>query len=164
MKMLLVLAAAALVGCAGGPKTVTINTPTKPDFTKRIAPVASFDGQCADLAKITKSVALMRDAGVSADDITLMVKIDENFPIQPLIREVYSRKDISPIDGQTNSYAVCQNVTYDKMIGALFMAAAAMNQAEQSQLAKRYSDTLAINARQPVTLKMSNALSTRVKK
>ena len=110
-------------------KEVAVNLPATP--RPAVKPVV--DEQCANLSKTARSIAVVRDAGISQDDAPLMVKAT-NFPLSPMVREVYSRRDISPIVGATNSYAVCTNMGFAAMQAALTKADEEMAMAEMQRI------------------------------
>lgn len=127
MKLILsTIALVILAGCASptpdAAKVVEINTPTRPNFSTPVQPPAPqqvIDNRCAALAKNTRAIALIRDSGIPQDDALLLTEAAADYPIVPMIREVYSRTDITPSGGAKNSYSVCVKVGYDTMVAAL---------------------------------------------
>lgn len=132
MKTLIALFCFALTACATSPDAptaketvISINQPVA--LRPTIRPVV--DERCANLSKTARSIAVVRDAGISQADAPLMVKTT-TFPLAPMIQEVYSRRDITPIVGATNSYAVCTEMGFDAMQAALVKADEALSAAE----------------------------------
>jgi hypothetical protein len=136
MKTTIALAAVlALSACATSApptdvKQAVVNQPAPP----RAPVVPVIDEKCKALSITAKTIAILRDAGADKDEALLMVK-PTDFPLPPMIREVYSRKDITPDVGATNSYTVCTTVGHDDMVTALVKANDEMN-AAAAQLAK----------------------------
>lgn len=106
--------------------STTMTTPKEP------RPI--INEECSALAKFARSIATMRDSGVPMDDIHLLVTNKPEFPANPVIREVYTRKDISPDAGATNAYAVCLRVGYSNMVASLQKAEDDNNAADQARI------------------------------
>jgi hypothetical protein len=78
---ILLLICAALVGCAAAPKPAP--APIAP------APVrTSLDARCHELVKTMQTVAILREVGVSTEEIEAMVTRSP-FPIGPIIYETH---------------------------------------------------------------------------
>lgn len=124
--VLFALAALIITGCATAPdKPVEINrlgTATSFRISDPAPGTISIDENCMALAKFTKAVALLRDAGAGRSDVNQLITLATAFPREPVIQEVYARPDISPQVGESNSYAVCKKVTYEVMLVALLQA------------------------------------------
>ena len=78
----------------------------------------AYDVQCGGLAKYTRSTAALRDAGVPKEDVTLLLGLTV-FPSRPVIDEVYRRVDLSPAEGEAESYRTCLAVGYEAVDRAL---------------------------------------------
>lgn len=138
---ILLLSSFILTACAGipnKPTVVEINKPAVPAPTPTTvitpAPSLYLDEDCSRLSKFARSIAAMRDAGVAIDDVHLLINSVPPFEINPVIREVYSRKDISPDSGAINSYKVCINVGYENMVSALSKAEEDNKRVEQEKI------------------------------
>lgn len=128
----------ALGGCASQPKTsddvVVVNPPVKPDFRVPVQPNPVINEDCALLAKTARAIALARDAGIPAMHVELVVEPQKVFPVGPVIREVFLRRDITPADGAQNSYRVCMNVTFPVMLSNLMAADESYNAALKREM------------------------------
>lgn len=139
---------------------VEINKPTatKPSpVVNTPLPRLYLDEDCNRLSKFARSVAAMRDAGVPIDDVHLLINSVQDFEVNPVIREVYSRKDISPDSGAVNSYKVCINVGYENLVSALFKAEEDNKIVEQEKIRA----ALAARSAQAASPSMSNRNRTR---
>jgi hypothetical protein len=94
---------------------INAQTPVPPTSNRSVY----IDQDCAALARFARSVAISRDAGIAMKDAGFLTKEGQNFQMGPVIREVYSRRDITPDVGGTNSYKVCVNVGFENMQIAL---------------------------------------------
>lgn len=139
MKILLLLVL-TLGGCALVPtRPPEVSRPPEPTL------VPTVNGPCATLARVVRRIAVVRDAGVTAEDALLVVAdgSDEvgGAPLEVLVREVYGHPDISPGAGAVNSYGTCVRGGYDNMVAALRKAheerAALEAQRAKEQAAKR---------------------------
>lgn len=165
MNKLLVAATvlAVMTGCVStpqqgdkpGPAVVEVNKPRVPDFTK-IDPeirVQPLNPKCAELGKMTHAVALARDAGISQNEVAMVVAGGPDFPLGPVIREVYTRTDIGATNGAANTYGVCIKVGYDSMVVALNNAEKAFIAAKMERMKAELAVKKAVRKKQPVQTK-----------
>ena len=132
---------------------VVVNDPAIPPAVEHVvaeklyAPAVeqrlSFNDECGNIARTVNSFALLRDSGIGMNDALLMVSSPGNFPLGPIAREVYARRDMTPQTGSSNTYQTCVKVTYTAMRSALYSADVKENReigklmAEELQISKK---------------------------
>lgn len=133
MKTLLILAISAVLvaGCASQTPSPVVEAPRLPETV--ILP-EQIDIQCSDMAKVARTFALIRDAGISPFDATMMIGTLPEYPVGPIVREVYDRADVNPLIGAAGLYQVCKSRTYEGMMQVLHTAEAKFVEAEQTRL------------------------------
>jgi len=160
MKTLLIFVAVALSSCAvlqqPPSSPVEINKLAKPDFNPSTQ--EPIDQACAGFAKVARAVAAVRDAGVPIADAPFMIGTVLDYPIGPVIREVYARTDVSPGNGATNSYQACRDRTFTGMIDALKGAESKYEQGERVRIQAEHA------AKKKLTLPVTKKLATPVEK
>lgn len=132
-----VLCSLSLVGCATAPKEVVVNAPSAasaPALSASSPTIVVLENRCATLALTARHIAEIRDANIPIDDVQLLISDPMEYPVAPMIREVYSRKDITPAAGATNSYTICMASGFNVMASALSNADAEFNATESQKL------------------------------
>lgn len=79
------------------------------------------DKQCSQLATYARSVAVMKDAGVTILDINSFTSqpVVLTFPLQRLKVEVYNREFKTPAETYSYFYNMCTTTGYDTMLDQL---------------------------------------------
>lgn len=112
---------------------------------RQVRPVATYqqvdpnlgatpiDPVCADIAKTVKAVAIARDKGVTTSNVQFILSgvngWDRDFPLDPIVRDVYANHSIDPSAAADQSYGNCVSMGSYQMINRL-------REAQRAQRAK----------------------------
>lgn len=137
--ILLGLLLSSLSACTSTKVLPVDTTMTKDNEIQKVEKVVAINVNCAILARYTKNVAILRDAGVQIDDVILLINdAPDKLPLFILNREIYNRADMSPDESQKNSYEVCKTNGYENMVNLLISAERKYNE----ELSKKVSAEL----------------------
>lgn len=119
----LVLASTFLfVGCA------TIDE--EPKKEPKPPEIQVLDDNCVAVARYVRAIGLARNTGISPENAKVIARGNFDFPVDPIIKDVYSRPDMEPVAGSVQSYKVCTEYGYANFKNLLLQADANIRAAE----------------------------------
>lgn len=82
-----------------------------------------IDQTCADIAKTVKAVAIIRDKAVPLSNVQFLLSgangWERDFPLDPIVKDVYSNHAIDPSAAADQSYSNCVAMGSYQMIARL---------------------------------------------
>ena len=143
-KLVLLATVAAISACTSIPEDVKKAEP---------AP-AVLDDNCASLAKYVRAIALSRDVGIAPQDAKIIARGTHTFPVDPIIKDVYKRRDLNPTASAINSYGVCVNLGYTKIVKLLVDAELTEQLTLNDEMLRLVKNISTLSADQPLMLRL----------